>query len=146
MPDDAPFRVDYKGRVWATDGTFSGDLSAKMMTLKRNTSGTSEAINGALVTIFDELGRFPEISGDDVMVIEILYPLMTRTIMTVTLMGVNSNVYFAPDNDVPDAVSSLTIGNIQGCYFRCFGFNFNGKTYWSVMPMNDQARIELENA
>lgn len=146
MPDDAPFRVDYKGRVWATDGTFSGDLSAKMMTLKRNTSGTSEAINGALVTIFDELGRFPEISGDDVMVIEILYPLMTRTIETVTLMGVNSNVYFAPDNDVPDAVSSLTIGNIQGCYFRCFGFNFNGKTYWSVMPMNDQARIELENA
>ena len=146
MPDDAPFRVDYKGRVWATDGTFSGDLSAKMMTLKRNTSGTSEAINGALVTIFDELGRFPEISGDDVMVIEILYPLMTRTIKTVTLMGVNSNVYFAPDNDVPDAVSSLTIGNIQGCYFRCFGFNFNGKTYWSVMPMNDQARIELENA
>ena len=146
MPDDAPFRVDYKGRVWATDGTFSGDLSAKMMTLKRNTSGTSEAINGALVAIFDNLGRFPEISGDDVMVIEILYPLMTRAIWTVTLMGVNSNVYFAPDNDVSDAVSSLTIGNIQGCYFRCFGFNYNGKTYWSVMPMNDQARIELENA
>ena len=146
FPDDAPFRVDYKGRVWATDGTFAGDLSARTMTLKRSTSGTSEAINGALVAAYDKLGRFPEVSGDDVKVIEILHPLMSRTLYSVTLMGVNSNVYFAPDNDVLDAVSSLHISNIQGCYFRCFGLNFNGRTYWSVMPMNDNARAELENA
>ena len=143
MPDDAPFRVDYKGRVWATDGTFAGDLSARTMTLKRNTSGTSEEINGALVAAYDELGRFPEVSGDDVKVIEILYPLTSRTMVTVTLRGVNSNVYFAPDNDVLDAVSSVHIGNIQGCYFRCFGYNNNGKTYWSVMPMNGNAEAEL---
>ena len=80
------------------------------------------------------------------MIIEMLYPLISRTMVTVTLMGVNSNVWFAPDNDVLGAVSSLTIGNIQGCYFRCFGFNSNGRTYWSVMPMNDNARAELENA
>ena len=143
MPEDAPFTVDSEGRVRATDGTFAGDLSAKTMTLKRSTSGSSQAINGALVTTYDELGRFPEISGDDVMVIEILYPLMSRTMESVTLRGVNSNVYFAPDNDVLDAVSSVHIGNIQGCYFRCFGYNNNGKTYWSVMPMNGNAEAEL---
>ena len=146
MPDDAPFRVDYKGRVWATDGTFAGDLSASTMTLKRSTSGTSEEINGSLVAAYDSLGRFPEVFGDDVKVIEILHPLISRTLYTVTFMGVNSNVYFAPDNDWLDAVSSLRISNIQGCYFRCFGYNNNGKTYWSVVPMNDNARIELENA
>ena len=145
-PSTAPFRVDYLGHVWATDGTFAGDLSARTMTFKRSTSGTSEAINGALVTTYDELGRFPEVSGDDVKVIEILHPLMSRTLYSVTFMGVNSNVYFAPDNDVLNAVSSLSISNIQGCYFRCFGYNNNGKTYWSVVPMNDNARIELENA
>ena len=146
MPDDAPFRVDYKGRVWATDGTFAGDLSARTMTLKRSTSGTSEAINGALVAAYDNLGRFPEVSGDDVKVIEILHPRISRTQYSVTFMGVNSNVYFAPDNEWVDAVSSLSISNIQGCYFRCFGYNNSGKTYWSVVPMNDNARIELENA
>ena len=146
FPDDAPFRVDYKGRVWATDGTFAGDLSARTMTLKRNTSGTSEAINGSLVAAFDNLGRFPEVSGDDVKVIEILHPLVSRTQYSVTFMGVNSNVYFAPDNDWVHSVSSLSISNIQGCYFRCFGYNNTGKTYWSVVPMNDRARIELENA
>lgn len=143
LPDDAPFRVDYKGRVWATDGTFSGDISAKTMTLKRSTSGSSQAINGALVTNSGELGRFPEVSGDDVKVIEILHPLISRAMYTVTLRGVNSNVYFAPNNDVLGAVSSLQIGNIQGCYFRCFGYNYNGKTYWSVMPMNGNAEAEL---
>ena len=146
FPDDAPFRVDYKGRVWATDGTFAGDLSARTMTLKRNTSGTSEAINGSLVAAFDNLGRFPEVSGDDVKVIEILHPLVSRTQYSVTFMGVNSNVYFSPDNDWVHSVSSLSISNIQGCYFRCFGYNNDGKTYWSVVPMNDRARIELENA
>lgn len=144
MPDDAPFRVDYKGRVWATDGVFSGDISARTMTLKRSTSGTTQAINGALVTTYDALGRFPEISGDDVRVIEIVYPFMTRTVTEVTLRGVNSNVYFAPDNDVLNAASSLHISNIQGCYFRCFGFNDNGRTYWSVMPMNSTAETVLK--
>ena len=146
FPDDAPFRVDYKGRVWATDGTFAGDISASTMTLKRSTSGTSEEINGALVAAYDSLGRFPEVSGDDVKVIEILHPRISRTQYSVTFMGVNSNVYFAPDNEWVDAVSSLSISNIQGCYFRCFGYNNDGKTYWSVIPMNDYARIELENA
>lgn len=63
------------------------------MTLKRSTSGTSEEINGALVAAYDSLGRFPEVSGDDVKVIEILHPRISRTQYSVTFMGVNSNVY-----------------------------------------------------
>lgn len=143
MPDDAPFRVDYKGRVWATDGTFAGDLSARSLTLQRNTSTISGAINGALIGLGDTIGRFPELSGKDVKVIELVYPLMSRTITPVTLRGINSNVILCPDGDRFNASDTLLIDNIQGCYYRCIGSYSGGKTYWDIFPMNEGAKLNF---
>ena len=147
MPDDAPFRVDYKGRVWATDGVFSGDISARTMTLKLATNSTSQEINGALILNWDNIGLFPELNINEARVIEIIYPLVSRTNTSVTLKGVNSNVRFSPNgNRLSNAPTSLYISNIQGCYFRCIGVNEAGITYWYIMPMNSNSETELENS
>lgn len=145
LPDDAPFRVDYKGRVWATDGVFSGDISARTMTLKLATNSTSQEINGALILNWDNIGLFPELNINEARVIEIIYPLQSRTNTSVTLKGVNSNVRFSPNGDrLSNAPTSLYISNIQGCYFRCIGVNEAGITFWYIMPMNSDSETVLK--
>ena len=142
MPDDAPFRVDYKGRVWATDGVFSGDISARTMNLKTSTNGSNEEINGSYILASMDTsstfktGLFPEINDGEVRVIEMLYPLNLNddieNEVPVTLRGVNNRVFFSLNN-IRNATQSLTISDIRGKYIKFIGYKLkNGNTCWIV--------------
>lgn len=142
IPDDASFHVDYLGRVWATDGIFSGDLTARTLSLMRNTSGSSQVINGSLIAAGDPVGKFPELSGGETRVIELIYPLMSRTLTPATLSGENTNVRFNPGGDRITAgnKTSVTLSNVQGCYFRLIGYGESGGyTNWDIYGMNPDA-------
>ena len=136
-PDNAPFRVNADGKVWAEDAVINGDITARSLTLGLSTATGSTPINGALIG-YPALGQsmvLPELQDGETRIIEYFYPLMSRTTLTVTFTTENSNVKIAENGDVLRAVNSLVTDGYG--YIRFIGFRkTTSTTYWCMYRLN----------
>ena len=147
-PDNAPFRVTESGEVYAERGTFRGEISASLMRLKIHTPPENygrDTPNGSLIIFCGNPLVFPELEEGESTVIEFVYPYISRTSHPLTISGETSNVKFALNGDVLNMKQSFNLSDIQGCFFRCIGYNDTGVTHWLIMGMNSSSETRLEN-
>ena len=154
-PDNAPFRVTESGEVYAERGTFRGEISASLMRLKIHTPPEDlgrDIPNGSLIINCGSPLVFPRLNDGESMVIELAYPLLSRTRHPLTMSGETSDVRLCLDGDVLTSKQSFYFSGIDGGYFRCIGYNDGSiygnskRTHWLIMGMNSTSEEILNKA
>ena len=154
-PDNAPFRVTESGEVYAEEGTFKGEISASLMRLKIHTPPEDlgrDIPNGSLIINCGSPLVFPRLNDGESMVIELAYPLLSRTRHPLTMSGETSDVRLCLDGDVLTSKQSFYFSGIDGGYFRCIGYNDGSiygnskRTHWLIMGMNSTSEEILNKA
>ena len=132
-PDDAPFRVLESGKFISTEAEVEGSITARKMNLKVCTNSDNESPNGSLILYPKNLGPLPELEAGACQEMKMLFPIATRTPLSVTLTTASANVKIAPNGSILDSVSSYDIEDAYG-YHELIGFRYadGDITYWCV--------------
>jgi hypothetical protein len=132
-PDDAPFRVLESGKFVSTEAEVEGSISARTMNLKVCTNSDNESPNGTIILYPKNLGPLPELEAGACQEMKMLFPIATRTPLSVTLTTASANVKIAPNGSILDSVSSYDIEDAYG-YHELIGFRYadGDITYWCV--------------
>ena len=132
-PDDAPFRVLESGKFISTEAEVEGSITARKMNLKVCTNSDNESPNGSIILYPKNLGPLPELEAGACQEMKMLFPIATRTPLSVTLTTASANVKIAPNGSILDSVSSYDIEDAYG-YHELIGFRYadGDITYWCV--------------
>lgn len=132
-PDDAPFRVLESGKFISTEAEVEGSITARKMNLKVCTNSDNESPNGSLILYPKNLGPLPELEAGACQEMKMLFPIASRTPLSVTLTTASANVKIAPNGSILDSVSSYDIEDAYG-YHELIGFRYadGDITYWCV--------------
>lgn len=144
QPEDAPFRVNYRGKMWATDGIFSGDITANTLTLKKNTAAEGEIINGSFLGMQDYNPRFPKLSGNEVRQVIFSFPIISRVSHPMTFAGEDNSVYFRHAEKFFDSKNSIYFPYVDGVSLLMLGYVENNTTTWLLVPLTDTAKKVLD--
>lgn len=132
-PDNAPFRVTESGKFVSTEAEVEGSITARTMNLKVCTNSDNESPNGTIILYPKNLGPLPELEAGTCQEMKMLFPIATRTPLSVTLTTASANVKIAPNGSILDSVSSYDIEDAYG-YHELIGFRYadGDITYWCV--------------
>ena len=132
-PDNAPFRVTESGKFVSTEAKVEGSITARTMNLKVCTNSDNESPNGTIILYPKNLGPLPELEAGTCREMKMMFPIATRTPLSVTLTTASSNVKIAPNGSILDSVSSYDIADAYG-YHELIGFRYadGDITYWCV--------------
>lgn len=132
-PDDAPFRVLESGKFISKEAEVKGSITARKMNLKVCTNSDNESPNGSIILYPKNLGPLPELEAGACQEMKMLFPIATRTPLSVTLTTASANVKIAPNGSILDSVSSYDIEDAYG-YHELIGFRYadGDITYWCV--------------
>lgn len=132
-PDDAPFRVLESGKFISTEAEVEGSITARKMNLKVCTNSDNESPNGSIILYPKNLGPLPELEAGACQEMKMLFPIATRTPLSVTLTTASANVKIAPNGSILNSVSSYDIEDAYG-YHELIGFRYadGDITYWCV--------------
>lgn len=132
-PDNAPFRATESGKFVSTEAEVEGSITARTMNLKVCTNSDNESPNGTIILYPKNLGPLPELEAGTCREMKMMFPIATRTPLSVTLTTASSNVKIAPNGSILDSVSSYDIADAYG-YHELIGFRYadGDITYWCV--------------
>lgn len=132
-PDDAPFRVLESGKFISTEAEVEGSITARTMNLKVCTNSDNESPNGTIILYPKNLGPLPELEVGTCREMKMMFPIVTRVPLSVTLTTASANVKIAPNGDMLNIVSSYNIEDAYG-YHELIGFRYadGDITYWCV--------------
>lgn len=132
-PDDAPFRVLESGKFISTEAEVEGSITARTMNLKVCTNSDNESPNGTIILYPKNLGPLPELEVGTCREMKMMFPIVTRVPLSVTLTTASANVKIAPNGDMLNIVSSYNIEDAYG-YYELIGFRYadGDITYWCV--------------
>lgn len=132
-PDNAPFRVTESGKFVSTEAEVEGSITARTMNLKVCTNSDNESPNGTIILYPKNLGPLPELEAGTCREMKMMFPIATRTPLSVTLTTASANVKIAPNGSILDSVSSYDIEDAYG-YHELIGFRYadGDITYWCV--------------
>lgn len=132
-PDDAPFRVLESGKFISKEAEVEGSITARTMNLKVCTNSDNESPNGTIILYPKNLGPLPELEVGTCREMKMMFPIVTRVPLSVTLTTASTNVKIAPNGDMLNIVSSYNIEDAYG-YYELIGFRYadGDITYWCV--------------
>lgn len=148
-PDDAPFRVNEQGEVWANNAHITGNISCKSLLLQPSNASEGEVYNNYLISLDNYIGRkFPKVNVGEVRKFEFFVPVISRTLHSYDFIGEDDTVKFSIRGDILTRYGkNIHLPSIDGCYFNIIGVgNTDNTTMWNLFPIGNVAEQALDGA
>lgn len=148
-PNDAPFRVNEQGEVWANNAHITGNISCKSLLLQPSNASEGEVYNNYLISLDNYIGRkFPKVNVGEVRKFEFFVPVVSRTLHSYDFIGEDDTVKFSIRGDIFTRYGkNIHLPYIDGCYFNIIGVgNTDNTTMWNLFPIGNVAEQALDGA